>query len=60
VAELVVRVLDPADAATLDALIATLAANVSAALPRLPQLRGRVVLYGLDGEVLRMVEVAES
>jgi hypothetical protein len=59
VAELVVRLLDSADGATLDALIATLAANVSEALPRLPQLRGRVVVYGLDREVLRIVEVAE-
>jgi hypothetical protein len=50
--------LDPADAPTLDGLIATLATNVSAALPRLPQLRGRVVVYGLDGDVLRIVEVA--
>ena len=57
VAELVVRVLDPADGETLDALIATLAANVSEALPRLPQLHGRVVIYGLDREVLRIVEV---
>jgi hypothetical protein len=60
VAELVVRMLDPADAATLDALIATLAANVSEALPRLPQLRGRVVIYGLTGDVLRIVEVTEA
>ena len=52
--------LDPADAATLDALIATLAANVSEALPRLPQLRGRVVIYGLTGDVLRIVEVTEA
>jgi hypothetical protein len=59
VAELIVRVLDPADAATLDALMATLATNVSAALPRLPHLRGRVVVYGSDGDVLRIVEVSE-
>jgi hypothetical protein len=59
VAELVVRVLDPADAVTLDALIATLAANVSEALQRLPQLRGRVVIYGVDGDVLRIAEVTE-
>ena len=51
--------LDPADAATLDALIATLATNVSEALPRLPQVRGRVVVYGLTGDVLRIVEVPE-
>jgi hypothetical protein len=57
VAELVVRVLDPAEPATLDTLIETLVANVSEALPRLPQLRGRVVVYGLDGNVLRIVEV---
>jgi hypothetical protein len=60
VAELVVRLLDLADAETLDALIATLATNVSAALPRLPQVRGRVVIYDRGGNVLRIVEVAES
>jgi hypothetical protein len=54
-----VRVLDRADTATLDALIATLAAQVGDALPRLPQVRGRVVIYGLTGDVLRIVEVSE-
>jgi hypothetical protein len=60
VAELVVRLLDPVDAGTLDALIATLTTNVSAALPRLPQARGRVVIYDTGGDVLRIVEVADS
>lgn len=60
VAELVVRLLDPADAKALDALIATLTTNVSAALSRLPHPRGRVVVYDSGGDVLRIVEVAES
>lgn len=59
VAELVVRLLDEADAETVDGLIATLATNVSAALPRLPQVRGRVVIYDRGGDVLRIVEIAE-
>jgi hypothetical protein len=59
VAELVVRMLDTADGEAVDSLIATLTTNVSAALPRLPHLRGRVVVYDRDGDVLRIVEVGE-
>ena len=57
VAELVVRLLDQVPSTALDSLEAVLAGDVRESLPRGHKHHGRVVIYGSDGEVLRIREV---
>jgi len=57
VAELVVRLLEQVPSAVLDSLEAVLAGDVRESLPRGHKHHGRVVIYGADGEVLRIREV---
>lgn len=60
VAELVVRVLEQVPDSALDGLERVLARHLRASLPQQHNHLGRVVIYGVGGEVLRIREVAEG
>ena len=60
VAEVVVRLLDQVPATSLDSLETILAGHLGEALPRRHNRRGRVVIYGADGQVLRIREVPHA
>jgi hypothetical protein len=60
VAELVVRLPEPAQETTIDLLATLLAADVRKSLRRKREDRGRIVIYGPSGELLRIVEVNET
>jgi hypothetical protein len=60
VAELVVRLLEAVPDSALDGLERVLAPHLRASLPRQHNHLGRVVIYGVEGEVLRIREVAEA
>jgi hypothetical protein len=57
VTELVVRLLDPAGCAAVDALVPVLSTHVLKVLLRRHGDRGRAVIYRPTGEVLRIVEI---
>jgi hypothetical protein len=59
VTELVVRLLDPLADAAVDELVPLLTTHVNGSLTRLRKDRGRVVIYGTTGSVLRIVEVTQ-
>lgn len=58
VAELVVRLPDQTTGTAIDALAKLLVAHVKRSLPRRRQDRGRIVMYGSTGGVVRIVEVS--
>lgn len=57
VAELVVRLPDQTGGTAVDALTRLLVAHVMKSLPRRRQDRGRIVMYGSTGDLVRIVEV---
>jgi hypothetical protein len=57
VAELVVRLPDQTGGTAVDALTKLLVAHMMKSLPRRHQHRGRIVMYGSTGDVVRIVEV---
>jgi hypothetical protein len=60
VAELVVRLPDQTTGSAVDALAKLLVAHVQTSLPRRRQDRGRIVMYGSAGDVVRIVEVSRQ
>jgi hypothetical protein len=60
VAEVVVRLVEPAPDTALDSLELILAEHLGESLPRRHHQRGRVVIYDEGGQVLRIREVADA
>lgn len=60
VAELVVRLPEATQGTDIEVLVTVLAADVRKSLRRERQERGRIVIYGPSGELLRIVEVHEA
>jgi hypothetical protein len=60
VAELVVRLPDQTAGTAVDALTKLLVAHVRKSLPRRRHDRGRIVMYGSTGDVVRIVEVGSE